>query len=118
MGTLKQIKLNKEWVRNKTAAERKAETIRDVANKLHELLPNLIEAALDWESPVNELKFYIKDAGSFLVICKRDKGVKEEILFSGGEDLVESLVNVDRAIGRGKWRESTYLPQQKGDVGK
>lgn len=94
--------------------ERRVACYNAVAQGLESGTLSLLENIYESTAPVVQLTFRVKADGSWLAIAKRDTGDGPEVMFSGGEDIIESMVRLSDKMTKGSWREDTpYVPPSK-----
>jgi len=69
-------------------------------------LPHVAPYLVEPDSDFRGLTLFIGDTAEFVVGLRRfsDDG-SPEVMWSSGYSVVEALINLDRAVSSGKWRE-------------
>lgn len=113
MGAAKRSAEQKKTKRErKSPDQRRVECYNAVADGLDSGTPHLLENIYESTEPVVQLTFKVKDDGSWLAIAKRDTGDGPEVMFSGGEDIIEAMVRLSDKMVKGLWRDDTpYKPK-------
>lgn len=88
----------------KSSLQRKMERLQAVDGSFEKSWPALWSAYNDYETPLIELRVYIRDRGDFLGLVKREVGVKDQIIFAGADDFLECLDSLNTAIRMEKWK--------------
>lgn len=95
----------------KSPDQRRVEAYNALADGLDQATPKLLEDIYESTEPVVQLTFKVKDDGGWLAIAKRDTGDGPEVMFSGGDDIIESMVRLNDKMVKGTWKEDTpYVP--------
>lgn len=108
MGFKKQSELDKRDKKWKVSPDERriehrnllGETLDSVA---HQLLVDVYESP----KPIVQMTFKAKEDGYWLAIVKRDTSDGPEVLFSGGEDFLESVIRLAEKLKKGGWKEET-----------
>lgn len=108
MGTHKQAAINKGQKKWKVSPDEvRIERRNQLGETLDTVCHPLLVAIYESEKPVVQITFKCKADGSWLVILKRDTSDGAEVLFSGGEDFLESVIRVGEKVAKGQWKEET-----------
>lgn len=105
MSTAKEQLIKKQNKKKPSRLERKLNRLQEMDSAFEKNWKGLWQAYNDYESPLIELRVYLRDGGDYLGILKREVGVKDEILFSGADDLLECLDNLSNAVQSEKWKK-------------
>lgn len=105
MGTAKRKAEETPKRRKKSSLERKIERLQAVDSSFEKNWNALWEAYNDYETPLVELRVYIRDGGDYLGLVKREVGAQDQIIFSGADDFLECLDNLNNAVRSGKWKK-------------
>lgn len=101
--------ISRAEARRKRIENQKAAKVDALVN----LWPDLVDALEDRSNVMLDFRIKIKEGGDYIGILKREQGVDEEVIFSGGEDFVEVMTGLDRGVASEKWKPSVpWKPNQ------
>lgn len=99
--------------------DKKLQLYADLGAALQKSLPQTYALLVSYSFDLSSFNYFLGNQGSMLLMVKRygdDGGL--QVLFTSGDDLLEALVALERALAGNHWRPYTQRPSGAEAKGK
>lgn len=101
--------------RRKSPEELRLNRYNQLAEGMDSATLPLLEGIYESTMKIVQVTLKIKPNGQWLSIAKRDTADGPEVLFSGGDDFIESIIRLSEKVQKGQWKVDTPYDPKKSN---